>query len=88
MPDVRIGLRGNGLWARRLGSWPRAGPGDRAVPGLEAAMSEFPNRMSSDMLEQGFRAPALSRTWRGGILAPGAGLAKVGEDGQGLASRW
>ena len=34
------------------------------------------------------RLSALNRTRRGGILAPGASLARVGENGNGVASRW
>lgn len=39
-------------------------------------------------LERGFRTLVLNRTRRGGILAPGASLARGGENGKGLASRW
>ncbi|WIG61338.1 MAG: D12 class N6 adenine-specific DNA methyltransferase [Ktedonobacterales bacterium] len=35
-----------------------------------------------------FRTILKNRVQRGGILAPGAGLIKYGEDGRGLASRW
>ena len=41
-----------------------------------------------DVLERGFRALVLNRTRRGGILAPGASLARAGEGGKGVASRW
>ena len=40
------------------------------------------------VIERGFRALVLNRTRRGGILAPGASLARVGENGKGVASRW
>lgn len=36
----------------------------------------------------GFRTLVLNRTRRGGILAPGASLARAGEAGKGVASRW
>ena len=36
----------------------------------------------------GFRTLVLNRTRRGGILADGAALARVGENGKGLKSRW
>ena len=39
-------------------------------------------------MEHGFRTLTLNRTRRGGILAPGAALARVGENGKGVASRW
>ena len=35
-----------------------------------------------------FRTIVKNRCQRGGILAPGAGLVKTGENGRGLASRW
>lgn len=35
-----------------------------------------------------FRTIVRNRVQRGGILAPGAGLMKAGENGKGLASRW
>ena len=40
------------------------------------------------VLDRGFRTLILNRTRRGGILAPGASLARVGENGKGVASRW
>ncbi|MDX1524602.1 MAG: DNA adenine methylase, partial [Anaerolineae bacterium] len=38
--------------------------------------------------EQAFQTILKNRVNRGGILAPGAGLVKHGENGKGLASRW
>ena len=43
---------------------------------------------SDTVLDRGFRTLILNRTRRGGILAPGASLARVGENGKGVASRW
>ncbi|WP_420638723.1 DNA adenine methylase [Candidatus Poriferisocius sp.] len=40
------------------------------------------------LLEHGFRTLVLNRTRRGGILAPGAALTKLGENNRGLTSRW
>lgn len=40
------------------------------------------------LAEHGFRTLVLNRTRRGGILAPGASLARAGEAGKGVASRW
>lgn len=38
--------------------------------------------------ERAFRTILRNRVNRGGILAPGAGVSKLGENGKGLASRW
>lgn len=46
------------------------------------------NRTPSDLVEHGFRTLVLNRTRRGGILAQGASLARMGENGKGVASRW
>ena len=40
------------------------------------------------VVAHGFRTLVLNRTRRGGILANGAALARVGEAGKGVASRW
>ena len=40
------------------------------------------------VVDRGFRTLVLNRTRRGGILAPGASLTRVGENGNGVASRW
>ena len=39
-------------------------------------------------IDRGFRTLVLNRARRGGILAPGASLARNGENGKGVASRW
>jgi len=41
-----------------------------------------------DVLDHGFRTLILNRTRRGGVLAPGASLTKLGENGNGITSRW
>jgi DNA adenine methylase len=41
-----------------------------------------------DAVSTAFRCLLKNRVQRGGILAPGAGLLKAGENGKGLASRW
>ena len=56
-------------------------PDRGAVEALAQSAPEAP-------LERGFRTLVLNRTRRGGILAPGASLARGGENGKGLASRW
>ncbi|MBL8232665.1 MAG: DNA adenine methylase [Bryobacterales bacterium] len=38
--------------------------------------------------QRAFKTLLRNRVQRGGILAPGAGLIKVGENGKGMASRW
>ncbi len=45
-------------------------------------------RNPRDQLEHGFRTLVTNRTRRGGILAPGASIARVGENGKGVSSRW
>lgn len=39
-------------------------------------------------VDHAFQVLLKNRTFRGGILAPGASLMKVGENGRGVASRW
>jgi len=41
-----------------------------------------------DTREEAFRTILKNRTYHGGILAPGSGLIKNGENGKGLKSRW
>ena len=57
------------------------------VPTREAiehlALSE-----SQSVVDRGFRTLVLNRTRRGGILAKGAALARHGENGRGVSSRW
>ena len=49
---------------------------------------ELANRAPADLIEHGFRTLVLNRTRRGGILARGASLTRIGENGRGVASRW
>jgi DNA adenine methylase len=42
----------------------------------------------SELREKAFQTILRNRVQRGGILAPGAGLIKTGENGRGLHSRW
>lgn len=51
-------------------------------------VEEIAEQSPTGVLERGFRALALNRTRRGGILAAGASLSRSGENGKGLASRW
>ena len=52
------------------------------------AVNAISGEQPDGVIERGFRALVLNRTRRGGILAPGASLARVGENGKGVASRW
>ena len=53
-----------------------------------ANVIEIMNRAPRTLVEHGFRTLVLNRTRRGGILAQGASLTRVGENGRGVASRW
>lgn len=55
---------------------------------LENVRSVIDNESNVTTADQAFRTIIKNRTHRGGILAPGAGLVKVGENGKGLTSRW
>lgn len=46
------------------------------------------NRSPKSEVEHAFQVILRNRTFRGGILAPGASLMKDGENGRGVASRW
>lgn len=46
------------------------------------------NRCPNTLVDHAFRTILRNRINRGGILAPGAGRLKKGENGKGLASRW
>lgn len=43
---------------------------------------------ATSIREQAFQTIVKNRVNRGGIMAPGAGLVKTGENGKGLHSRW
>jgi DNA adenine methylase len=45
-------------------------------------------RYRLDLRQRAFKTILRNRVQRGGILAPGAGVMKEGENGRGLASRW
>lgn len=51
---------------------------------VEALLTHEPNSTP----DRAFRTIVRNRMSRGGILAPGAGLLKAGENGKGLLSRW
>jgi DNA adenine methylase len=51
---------------------------------VRMALSKAPK----NQFERAFQTILRNRVQRGGIMAPGAGLVKQGENGRGLASRW
>ena len=51
---------------------------------VKASLSKTPD----NQFERAFQTILRNRVQRGGIMAPGAGLVKQGENGRGLASRW
>lgn len=52
------------------------------------SVSQLSSLDPESMAPKGFRTLVLNRTRRGGILADGASLARLGENGKGLLSRW
>jgi len=46
------------------------------------------SRSPKTVVDHAFQVLLKNRTFRGGILAPGASLMRVGENGRGVASRW
>lgn len=72
-------LNGGGEWlADEIARFPITVENVRSV--LEA--------QNENVRERAFATILRNRVQRGGILAPGAGLLKEGEDGRGLRSRW
>ncbi len=52
------------------------------------ALAEELNKSGGSIREMAFRTLLRNRASHGGIMAPGAGLIKHGENGKGIASRW
>lgn len=52
------------------------------------AVEQFLKREDTDLRERALQTIIKNRVNRGGILAPGAGMIKNGENGKGIASRW
>lgn len=52
------------------------------------SVQKYLGRAHRDQLDHAFTTILRNRISRGGILAPGAGVVKNGENGKGLASRW
>jgi DNA adenine methylase len=57
---------------------------DLTAENAEAALSRAPRNLR----EKAFQTILKNRIYRGGILAPGSGKLKHGEDGRGIKSRW
>lgn len=57
---------------------------DMSMENLEAALARSPETVQETALQTILK----NRTNRGGILAPGAGKIKYGENGKGILSRW
>ena len=55
---------------------------------VQAALRAQTNSNPLSMKEKAFLTILRNRVQRGGIMAPGAGLVKSGENGRGIASRW
>lgn len=72
-------LNGDGEWlAREIAGF------DVTPKAVQAVLSRPPRTLE----ELAFRTVLKNRVNHGGILAPGSGLIKYGEDGRGLKSRW
>jgi DNA adenine methylase len=54
----------------------------------ETSARETLHTSNRDLVSRAFRCLLLNRISRGGIIAPGAGWLKRGEDGKGIHSRW
>lgn len=52
------------------------------------SLCEELNKNSDSLRERAFKTLLKNRTYHGGILAPGSGLIKNGENGKGINSRW
>ncbi len=52
------------------------------------SVAEFLGAPAASVRDQAFQTIVKNRVNRGGIMAPGAGLVKAGENGKGLSSRW
>lgn len=55
---------------------------------VQNALEQDSNGSANSLRQRAFLTLLRNRVQRGGILAPGAGLVKSGENGRGLGSRW
>ena len=77
------------VWKTLLGSgadWLRERIGDFTI--TDKSVRDVLGSCPSCLYEKAFRTIVKNRVSRGGILAPGAGIHKRGENGKGLSSRW
>ena len=77
------------VWSVALGNetkWLSERIGEFTV--TEESVKEVLDSDPNSLREKAFRTILKNRVTRGGILAPGAGLLKYGENGKGLKSRW
>ena len=77
------------VWKAVLGDdarWLSERIGDFEV--TEDSVREILDSGPNTLREKAFRTIVKNRVNRGGILAPGAGIQRLGEDGKGLRSRW
>ena len=81
-PDV------SAFWQATLGNSDELAARVRGFEPTRDAVNALAQSDPSSTLEHGFRTLVLNRTRRGGILAPGASLARSGENGKGVGSRW
>lgn len=72
-------LNGKGMWlANAVATYPL----------IEQGTSDLAPRFGETVADRALRTIIRNRVSRGGILAPGAGVVKNGENGRGLLSRW
>ena len=76
------------FWHASLNHGPRLCEKVRSFEPTREAVNGLSRSCPRDLIEHGFRTLVLNRTRRGGILANGASLSRMGENGKGVASRW
>ena len=76
------------FWHAALRFGPALAQRVRNFQAERSAVAALAATRPANVVEHGFRTLVLNRTRRGGILAPGASLARHGENGKGVASRW
>ena len=76
------------FWHAALRFGPALAQRVRSFQAERGAVAALAATRPANVVEHGFRTLVLNRTRRGGILAPGASLARHGENGKGVASRW
>jgi DNA adenine methylase len=75
----RVVLNGHANWlAEKIESF------DLTLPAVKSVLEE----KTKSLPQRAFQTILRNRVQRGGIMAPGAGLVKTGENGRGINSRW